>query len=1302
MGGNAYRWLSAAWCGLCLLGAAPAAAQSEHAAAEVLSAEDAARADNDPSFTLTEDEATWLRTHPVMRVAATQAWPPFEYVDSEGVYQGISADLLRMLSARIGFEIEPVFGDWPTLYAMLQSAELDICPGMGVTPERERVVLFSKPFLDFPHAIYVRDDDDTISTLADLRGRTVSVEKDYYIQELLKTSYPEISLLLVDNSLQALLNVAAGKADAYVGNTAVASYLIDQNVIAGLKPIWCTEIESLKLAVGVRPDFGPLVAMLDRAIDGVTAAEKRQLVARHTIVPQWVELTDEERAWIRDHPTIRLAVDPEFAPFEFVAEDGSYQGMASDYVNLLNQRLGLHMEMTHRGPWVDVAKMAEKRELDVMPCVAMTADRQHLFFFSDPYLTFYRVIVTREDGPMVTGLNDLDGLRVAVQAQSSHLAFLVEHTDLAPIPFDTVDATLAAVSGGDVDAAVVNVGTASYWIRKLGLSNLRVAAPVDDGPNSLYFAIRNDWPELVAILNKGLASITEEDAQAIRKKWIAVSVERGGDFAHVLRVVTVLVAVAFVILGALAWHNRRLRREMRVRRHAEDRLRQSETAYRTLVEGANSIILRMTPDGTILFVNRFAEHFLGYTSGEIVGKNVVGTIVPELESRGRDLRELMADLARFPDRYEVNENENMTKTGERVWVAWTNRPVYDPQGALTEILCVGSDMTARKRIEEELFRYEFIANTVDDMMSVLDKDGRYEAVNSAWCAAMNMERDAVVGKTLAEVWPPEIAEHKIWTSFNRCLAGELVSQESILDLPTRGPRHCEVTMYPCADTSARVTHAVVVTHDVTEWRLAQAALKEAKHAAEAANRAKSAFLANMSHEIRTPMNAILGYTQLLMRYAGLSPEHEHALHAISRSGEHLLALINDVLEMSKIEAGRAELHPATFNLRALVADIEIMFLVRTNAKGIELATEVDDAVPAYIRADESRVRQVLINLLGNAVKFTDRGRVSVRVARDPNAGGASHALAFEVADTGCGIQPDELQRIFESFEQAGSVALRRGGTGLGLSISRTFALMMGGDVTVTSEPGAGSCFRFTMVAEPGDESQVLRRAPERRVKHLRSGQEAFRVLVVDDRDTNRDLLCRLLNKVGFVTREAENGAEGIAIFADWQPHVVLIDLVMPVMSGREAIREMREMTGGKTTAIIAVTASTLDEERAEVLAHGADAFLRKPFRDNELFELIHVHARVEYDYDAERGEVKPLDGAAAPALVARDFAALNVDVRNRLQRAIVTGSVDDASRIAYEMRASAPALAATIDKYAQGFSLHELETLLNDWGNSNA
>ncbi len=417
--------------------------------------------------------------------------------------------------------------------------------------------------------------------------------------------------------------------------------------------------------------------------------------------------------------------------------------------------------------------------------------------------------------------------------------------------------------------------------------------------------------------------------------------------------------------------------------------------------------------------------------------------------------------------------------------------------------------------------------------------------------------------------------------------------------------------------------AVLLTRSITTADR----LLHAKEAAEAANRAKSAFLANMSHEIRTPMNAILGFSQLVLRAPGLTPMQKQYLDIINRSGEHLLALINDILAMSKIEAGRVTLNPATFDLHNLLADVKSMFRLRTEAKRLEFSVECGAEVPRLVVTDEGKLREVLINLLGNAVKFTEKGRIALRVSAE-RAAGSEPLLRVTVEDTGVGISAEEIGRLFQHFEQTRSGRSSGTGTGLGLAISREFVRLMGGDITVRSQAGKGSVFQFTIRLEQGKEDDpvlVGKSAVEHRVAGLKPGQLPCRVLIVDDVEDNRMLLARMLGDVGFEIRQAVNGAEGVEQFAAWHPHLILMDKRMPVLDGHQAIGRIRACPGAKGVKIIILTASAFDENRREALAIGADDFLGKPFREAELFRKIKLLLGVQYVYaDPAPMEAPPL------------------------------------------------------------------------------
>jgi CheY-like chemotaxis protein len=370
----------------------------------------------------------------------------------------------------------------------------------------------------------------------------------------------------------------------------------------------------------------------------------------------------------------------------------------------------------------------------------------------------------------------------------------------------------------------------------------------------------------------------------------------------------------------------------------------------------------------------------------------------------------------------------------------------------------------------------------------------------------------------------------------------------------------------------------------------------------------------MSHELRTPLNVIMGYSQLMQKDALLSAEQQEHLTTITRNGEHLLALINDVLAISKIEAGQLTIEGTTFDLPALFRDLENAFAPNMYAKGLFFEIIGIDDLPRYVTTDEIKLHQVLVNLLGNAVKFTDQGGITIRVAAKDETAGAMR-LAVEVQDTGIGINEDELDKVFVYLEQTASGRAKKIGTGLGLAISRDYVRLMGGDITVTSKVGKGSAFRFEIDIKKGDEADVKVRGSRQRVIGLLPGQKAPRVMVAEDNRDSRTLLVEVLNKAGFEVEEAVNGEDAVEMFNKWRPDFIWMDIRMPVMDGREAARRIKETDAGQSAVVVALTAHALEEEREQILDAGFDDFVRKPFREQQIFEVMANHLGLQYVYE---------------------------------------------------------------------------------------
>ncbi len=896
-----------------------------------------------PQQLLNETELAWLAAHPVIEVGVMNAWPPMDFVDKRGRSIGIGADFIRAINRRLGDVLHPHPGSWEEIYGAVQTKRLPALIGITPHPERRKDFLFTDPYLTIPYVIIARQGTPYARNISELNGRSIAVEKGFVMTRILTEKSPDIRLQEYASTSDALDAVAKGEADAYIGNRAVALYLIEHELISNLQIQGkIGDIASVN-AIGVRKDWPILQGILQKALADITVDE------RHAILSKWVSnrevapepklvLSDDERAWLKAHPQFRLGLDPIWEPIEFIDKQGKYRGISSAFMQRLADLLGVELHYDPKQSWAEAVERAKNGEVDLLPALNASPKRAEFLNFTKPYLHFPFMIITRTDAPLITGMEDLGGWRIAVERDYVTREYLErDYPALQRLLTDNTAEALRAVATGRASAYVGNLAMASYLIDKQGLGNLKVAAPTPYS-NDITIGVRKDWPELVTILDKALATISNEERRAIRQQSLAIRYDVEVNYALLWKVVA---AAAGLLLLSL------------------------------------------------------------------------------------------------------------------MWVAYTRRQ--------------------------------------------------------------------------------------------------------------------------------------------------KAALAKAKAEAEQANRFKSYFLANMSHEIRTPMNAIMGFSYLALQTEMTSRQY-HYMDKIHSSSQALLGVINDILDFSRIEAGRLEVENVSFSLDEVYENLANITMIKAEEKGLELTFHHDPAAPDNLIGDPLRLGQVLTNLVGNAIKFTEQGEVRVSVDKERQEG-QQVWLRFSVSDTGIGIPEEQISRLFGAFTQLDDSTTRRyGGSGLGLSICRHLVQLMGGEIEAQSTPGEGSTFSFRLPFALGDAvAHDLTPDPDLR---------GLRALVVDDNPSAREILAERLTSFTFDAVTARNAAEAFQRLeeADREERpfkLVLMDWRMPGVNGVEAGRRIKH--GGEllhVPAVILVTGYGREEVMRQAEAAGLDGFLIKPVSPSTLFDTV--------------------------------------------------------------------------------------------------
>lgn len=1122
---------------------------------------------------------------------------PIQYQNKDGEADGILIDYWKLWSKKSGIPV--IFKGAYNIKAqdMLAEGHADINAGLFANKQREKFMDFSETILRSPYHVYLHNSFGEDANLNKLEKYHVGVTRGSFHEIYMREHYPEVKLALYDGYQDLFKAAEKGEVRAFISQPMYLTYFLKQHSLKNnyrqLDPPLYTH--GYKAAV-TKGRLG-LLKIINRYMIEIKSGEKTAITSKWLGIqwsitqsesPRMLTLSSAEISWLSKHKIIRIGVDPQWPPIEYIDNKRIYSGIASDYVRYLEDALSIETVYDPSLKWDDVVKQVKSGKIDVLPAVSITPEREKYLNFTKPYLRFPYVIFTRNDADYITELDDMAGKVVVVEKNyANHDLLRINHPNIKLLLVDNTEQALAAVSLGEADAYMGNLAVASHMILQTGRTNIKVAAPTPYS-NDLAFAVRKDLPEMIGILQKSLDSISVEQANYFKKKWFSISFKHDVDYALLWRSAGIGVFVLFLI-SLWLWVVRRQKEALRI----------SEERFRLIMNATQEGIWDWNIEKNNVYYNPGFFNMLGYTEEQFPKKfgSWMDLLHPDdYENTKSALNTIIEDCkAHYALEFKIKH-----KSGQYRNVLATGSLELDQQGKPVRSLGSLTDITEIKEAQEKLQRSEQqlkdIIDTIPLAIIVSDNDGNIIFSNRQTEKEIGSD-NSVIGLNMKTFYENPGDRTELFSLYKekgrvdalpmryKTLSGKLT--EGI------------ISMLPVYFDDSMKNLGVLV--NLTERMQMERELLAAKTQADIANKTKSTFLANMSHEIRTPMNAIMGLGHLVLK-SDLNERQRDYIEKIQSSSNSLLGIINDILDFSKIEAGKLTIEHTEFQLEEVLENLSSLVSIRAEEKNLEILYSIEPDVPLHLLGDSLRLGQILINLTQNAIKFTEQGVILVKISQLENNNDETQ-LEFTVKDSGIGIDKEEVPYLFDAFHQADETRTRRfGGTGLGLAICRQLVELMGGEITVKSEPGKGSTFSFKLVFKVVEGSVK---------KYTNTGFKGKRALVVDDNVIALQILTSMLESFSFNVESASSGLEALDKIHKSTGiegnnfDLVLIDWKMPGLNGIETCRKIHEqIQQPHIPTLIMITSYGREEIMRQAEQAGLDGFLIKPINPSMLYNCI--------------------------------------------------------------------------------------------------